>query len=217
MHKSAERGEPEWLAMLIQQHRLIRDFFVAVEEAGGESRRRAFTSLVRLLCCHETIEEEVVHPFFRGLVAGGAEFVRDRLAEEKRIKQSLVRLETMGPAHQKFPSLLRRLRVEVVEHCRHEEQHEFGQLLRRMPSEFDARLTAVLKAAAVVTPTHPHPGVESVEEHLELGPMYAVLDRMRDGVEKGKAAGAPRVTRACDGHGRPVTNRRGRLRGRQSP
>jgi hypothetical protein len=151
-----------------------------VESATGDARAAAFHRLVKLLAVHETAEEQVVHPLTRLHVQGGEEIVAYRLAEEHEAKEILASLEDMGPHAPEFPRLLAQFRVSVLEHAAKEEAYEFRYLRRDVPAAQLSALTPVVKAAAAMAPTRPHPGVESATANTLLGPALSLFDRTRD-------------------------------------
>ncbi|GII86874.1 hemerythrin [Sphaerisporangium siamense] len=183
--KATERTDDgDVVDLLLRRHALIRDLFDEVERAGAEERPGAFRRLVRLLAVHETVEEEIVHPYARHAIDGGDEVVDDRLAEENEAKQLLMDLDKHGPGAPDFLERLALLRGAVTAHARSEERYEFTQLRARTTPAQRRALAAGLKAAEAVAPTHPHPGVESATENLLLGPPVALMDRVRDAIRR---------------------------------
>ncbi|MFG2352480.1 hemerythrin domain-containing protein [Streptomyces sp. NPDC048521] len=177
------------VALLMRQHGDIRNLFDEVERSEGEERRDAFRRLVRLLAVHETAEEEVVHPFVRRAVSGGAQVVEDRLAEEKAAKETLSVLDEMDTDDPTFMPQLMKLRTDVQEHARAEERYEFSHIRRSTDVTNLAAMAKAVKAAEAMAPTRPHPGVESGAANVALGPVAALMDRTKDAVRK--AMGPP--------------------------
>ncbi|MFJ4778112.1 hemerythrin domain-containing protein [Streptomyces sp. NPDC088762] len=172
------------VALLMRQHGDIRNLFDEVEAAAGDERRDAFHRLVRLLAVHETAEEEVVHPFVRRAVPGGAEVVEDRLAEEEAAKEALVVLEDLDTNDPTFMPRFMKLRTDVQEHARAEERYEFTLIRRSTDVATLATMAKAVKAAEAMAPTRPHPGVESAAANMALGPLAALMDRTKDAVRK---------------------------------
>jgi iron-sulfur cluster repair protein YtfE (RIC family) len=166
--------------LLIEQHMQIRDLFLEVEAATGDTRREAFHRLVKLLAVHETAEEQLVRPLTRLSVDGGNQIADDRLAEEHDAKETLVALEEMGPHAPEFTRLLSQLRAAVLEHAAKEEAYEFRYLRQDVPAIQLRALVPVVKAAAAIAPTRPHPGVESATANTVLGPVLSLFDRTKD-------------------------------------
>ena len=172
------------VALLKQQHGEIRNLFDKVEKTAGDARRDAFQDLVRMLAVHETAEEEVVHPYTRRMVDGGAGVADDRLEEERQAKELLSELDGMDTDDADFMPSLLKLRMAVMEHARAEERYEFAHLLRTADEKQLATMAKAVKAAESTAPTHPHPGVETGAKNAALGPVAAVADRARDAVRK---------------------------------
>ncbi|MEU9313640.1 hemerythrin domain-containing protein [Streptomyces sp. NPDC048256] len=172
------------VALLVRQHGDIRNLFDEVEASTGEERRDAFRRLVRLLAVHETAEEEVVHPFARRALAGGAQVVEDRLAEERAAKETLAALDDLDTDDPKFMPQLMKLRKDVQEHARAEERYEFTHIRRSTDVTGLAAMAKAVKAAEAMAPTRPHPGVESAKANMALGPVAALMDRTKDAVRK---------------------------------
>ncbi|UCM91231.1 hemerythrin domain-containing protein [Streptomyces marincola] len=184
MAHADETRDEDVVALLTHQHGEIRNLFDEVERARGDDRRDAFRRLVRMLAVHETAEQEVVHPYARGLFDGGDGVVADRLAEEKEAKETLARLDGMDPESPEFLAGLRALRMDVMEHARAEERYEFLQLRRRADPERLVTLAKAVRAAEATAPTRPHPAVQGAAANLAAGPVAALMDRTRDAVRK---------------------------------
>lgn len=176
--------EDDVIDLLLRQHAMIRDLFAEVQESTGEARQEAFTRLVRLLAVHETAEEEVVHPYARRVQQGGEQIVEDRLREERAAKELLSLMDERGAGDPEFLENLDRLRIAVTEHARAEERYEFVQLRAHTSKKDRQRMAAAVKAASALAPTHPHPGVESATKNLLVGTPTAMMDRVRDIIQK---------------------------------
>ena len=172
--------EHDVVDLLIEQHMQIRGLFLEVEAASGGARHEAFQRLVRLLAVHETAEEQVVRPLTRLSVDGGNQIADARLAEEHDAKQTVATLEQIGPDAPEFLQLLDQLRMDVLDHASKEEAYEFRYLRRNVPAAQLRALTAMVKAAAAIAPTHPHPGVESATANTLAGPALSLFDRTKD-------------------------------------
>ncbi|MFD7133493.1 hemerythrin domain-containing protein [Streptomyces sp. NPDC059894] len=151
----SERSDVVWL--LMEQHARIRRLFEEVARAGGEERRRAFQDLVRLLAVHETVEEEIVHPFVRRHLRGGARLAGRRIAEEARAGRALARLDAVDPDSPAFPGLLAALHRDVLAHAAAEERYEFPRLDQVADGGGLATLAHAVRAADALVPTRPHP------------------------------------------------------------
>lgn len=167
------------IELLVRQHGELRELFAEVETAKGAERADAFRRLVRLLAVHETAEEEIVHPAARH-GEGGDAIVDARVAEERRAKELLVTMDKIGPEAEGFDTLLVQLRDDVLAHAEHEERDEFPRLRAEYDGDRLRAMAKAVRAAEMIAPTRPHPGVESPAANMLLGPPIAVFDRARD-------------------------------------
>ncbi|MEW9552234.1 hemerythrin domain-containing protein [Nonomuraea sp. NPDC050783] len=172
--------ETDVIELLLAQHGMIRNLFDEVEQATAEQRAEAFTRLVRLLAVHETAEEEIVHPYARGKIEGGADVVDDRLAEEHEAKELLQQMDQAGPEDPDFLKNLLTLRAAVEAHARSEERYEFNKIVAHTTEAERRAMGAGVKAAEAMAPTHPHPGTESATKNVLVGTPVAMMDRARD-------------------------------------
>lgn len=169
------------VALLIDQHRRIRELFAAVSDGAAEDRQQRFEELRRLLAVHETAEEMVVHPRAR-LGEGGHSVVDARLTEEHAAKEALSELDGMRVTDAGFDARFEKLRTAVLAHADKEEAEEFPLLLSDTDEKTRATMAAAVLAAEAIAPTHPHPGVESATANFVVGPMASLVDRTRDAV-----------------------------------
>jgi hemerythrin superfamily protein len=174
--------------LLRAQHARIRDLFDEVMHSDGREREDAFRQLVRLLAIHETAEEEIIHPAARRL-PGGDGIVDDRLAEEREAKELLSELDGMDIDDPRFLKSVDKLRMDVLTHARAEERYEFDRLKDQFSPTQLKGFAAAVRAAQATAPTHPHPGVESASKNMLVGPMAAVVDRVRDMIRDARDKG----------------------------
>ncbi|GGO61312.1 hemerythrin [Nonomuraea cavernae] len=179
--------ETDVVDLLVAQHVMIQDLFDEVERASAGRRYESFTRLVRLLAVHETIEEQIVHPYARLVLHDGDAVVDERLTEEREAKELLRDLDRTGPDARGFETRLAALRAAVTEHARNEERVEFPRLRATTSVAQRRALAAWVKAAAALAPTHPHPGIESAVTNMVLGAPIAMMDRARDLIRQAMA------------------------------
>jgi hemerythrin superfamily protein len=165
-----------------RQHDTIRRLFDDVEAAAPAGRAAAFQPLVRLLAVHETAEEMVVHPAARRAETGN-EVVALRVGEEDEAKQLLADLEQMGVDDPGFDRALAAFERAVLDHAEREEDEEFPLLYEVHDEDVLRRMTAQLKVAEGMAPTHPHPhGPDGAIGNLVVGPFVSMVDRVRDAI-----------------------------------
>jgi hemerythrin superfamily protein len=174
------RTADDVISEILQDHSEIKQLFTEVERSDGGAKRDAFQQLLGKLAVHETAEEEVVHPAVRRT---STEVVEQRLSEESKGKDLLHQLEEMGVEDARFQDTFATLEQEVLRHAEREEQEELP-LLRRSVNEDELRAMArMFRAAENTAPTHPHPhSPESATGNLLVGPVVAIVDRVRDAI-----------------------------------
>ncbi|MEV0145598.1 MULTISPECIES: hemerythrin domain-containing protein [unclassified Nonomuraea] len=185
-HRPETMEETDVIDLLLAQHAMIRDMFDEVEKASPQERGEAFTRLVRLLAVHETAEEEIVHPYARKVIDGGEGVADERLAEEREAKELLQQMDKDGPDAPDFLERLAVLRAAVTAHARSEERYEFAKLRAGTSPAERRAMSAGVKAAEAMAPTHPHPGVESATKNVLVGTPTAMMDRIRDVIRQAK-------------------------------
>jgi hypothetical protein len=175
---ATDAEQDDAVVFLISQHVAIRELFAEAAGAQGDARAAAFERLVRLLAVHETAEQQVLRPVTRAAIEGGEAIADARIAEERKAKEMLVELESIGPDGLEFAGLLDRLRVVVLAHAHNEEAEEFPYL--REQGQTREPMTAMIRMSEAIAPTHPHPSVNSATAHTLTGPVVSMFDRARD-------------------------------------
>ena len=96
----------------------------AVESASGDARRDAFAQLVEKLKAHEAAlqEQQVVHPLTTEL--GDADEADALEAEESAAEKAIKELEGLDVDSPEFEAGFARLRSDVLEQAREEEERE---------------------------------------------------------------------------------------------
>lgn len=155
-----------------------------MEQAPPDKVEEAFGRLTRMLCVHETAEEEIVHPYARRKLDNGPGVVADRLTEENRAKRLLLDLHRAGVDDARFWEGLAELRTAVMEHAHSEERDEFARLRERTSEAERRAMAAAVRVAESLAPTRPHPGTESAAANLLLATPLAVADRARELIRK---------------------------------
>ncbi len=170
------------VGFLKQQHEQIKGLLMSVLAKEGSERQAAFLELRRLLAVHETAEEEIVHPAARRARAVGDEVVTARLREENDAKRALIELEKLDVNSAEFDVKFRKLRTAVLNHAESEETEEFEKLNDELNADQLRRMRKAVQVAEAVSPTRPHPGVESATANMLVGPFASLMDRARDAI-----------------------------------
>ncbi|RDI67783.1 hemerythrin domain-containing protein [Nocardia pseudobrasiliensis] len=168
------------VALLMARHSRIKDLLDRLR-AGDGQRAALFDELVRTFAAHEYSEHQVAHPAAREL--GVPDDVVDQLmAEENRLEQALSDLCARGLDDPTFEVDLGEFAGAVIVHCAQEEQQEYTTMVTAPPQRL-RELGAALLEAEAAAPTRPHPVARrSGFARLFVAPVFAILDRARDGM-----------------------------------
>jgi len=172
------------VSFLKSQHQQIKAGFEHVLAASGEERKQAFMHLRQLMAVHETAEEEVVHPVARKALAAGEGLIQQRLDEENEAKKVLTELEHLDVSSIEFETKFNTLNQAVLKHAEAEESTEFDVLKNKLDEDKLLRMGRAFAFAEKVAPTRAHAGVESQAANLLAGPFLAMVDRVRDALNK---------------------------------
>jgi hemerythrin superfamily protein len=173
---------------VLEDHERFRRLFADFEQATGGQRSELWQALVRGLAVHETAEEEIVHPQVRRLVDGGDDIVDERLAEEDAAKKELADLEKLGADDDEFESRVRAFMEKVFSHADAEEGEELPALRTAADDDTRRRMAKIYHMAKTVAPTHAHKmAPESATGNVLIGPVVALMDRVRDAIRDAMA------------------------------
>ena len=178
MSKNSSASTPaiDVVDYLTAQHEAIKTLFVETLDAGdADTQREAFTRLRTMLAVHETAEEMFVHPRARRKLEEAGAVIDARLTEEHDSKVVLQKLENIPHGSAEFSKTLIHLQAAVLKHAELEETEEFTLLRDELDATELRKLTAAVKVAESIAPTHPHPGVE-----IEPGELRRRTDRVVD-------------------------------------
>jgi hemerythrin superfamily protein len=168
------------VAMIRQQHTMIRQLFDGVQQAAPSEREEAFLPLGRLLAVHETAEEEIVYPSLRDTAS---DVVEARKAEEDEAKKAIADLEKTDPASDEFATKLAAIRQAVEAHAEQEEATVLPLLAAQEDPERREKMASAFATAEKMAPTHAHAGApESAAGNMLVGPFVAMVDKVRDAI-----------------------------------
>jgi predicted Zn-ribbon and HTH transcriptional regulator len=180
--QAIEQPDGDVIAILLEQHRRIRELFTHVKRAGAERKQQAFDELRVLLAAHETAEEMVLRPV--SCQDAGAAVAGARNQEEREATRMLAVLEAMGVSSAEFDRTFAEFEQAVLDHAEREEQEEFPPVRARESQSTLVGMGAVLRAAEMTAPTHPHPSTAgSPIAQWAVGPWASVIDRARDAIK----------------------------------
>lgn len=180
--RSLDLAEDDVVRVLLDQHDRIRSLFSTLfTDDQREVRSRTFLELRTLLVVHETVEQLVLRPVSEPLTPPG--LANRRSLEEKEATMLLAELEDMDVGCEEFDQRLAQLESVVMGHARAEEAEELGPVLEHCSDQDRKDLGRRVLAAERLAPTRPHPALAgSPERERTLGPVAALVDRIRDAV-----------------------------------
>lgn len=177
-----EQPHGDVIAILLEQHRRIRELFTHVKRAEGGLKQQAFDELRVLLAAHETAEEMVLRPV--SCMDAGAAVAEARNQEEREATRMLAVLEAMDVSSAEFDREFTEFEQAVTDHAEHEEQEEFPAVRARESQATLVGMGMVLRAAEMTGPTHPHPSTAgSPIAQWMVGPWASMMDRARDAIK----------------------------------
>jgi hypothetical protein len=180
--QAIEQPHGDVITILLEQHQRIRELFTDVTRAGGSRKQLAFDELRILLAVHETAEEMVLRPV--SCQDAGAAVAGARNQEEREATRMLAVLEAMGVSSAEFDRTFAEFEQAVLDHAEREEQEEFPPVRARESQSTLVGMGAVLRAAEMTAPTHPHPSTAgSPIAQWAVGPWASVIDRARDAIK----------------------------------
>jgi hypothetical protein len=167
--------------LLEHQHNEIRRLLGEVGDATDDEHRQAgFNELRALIAVHETAEEIVVRPVTRREVSDGEAIADARFEEENHGKVALAELEGLDTTSQEFSDLFAVFRKDIETHAKHEEELEFPALRDALDEATLRSMGEHIQRAESVAPTHPHPTATTTAANVVVGPLAAMVDRVRD-------------------------------------
>lgn len=180
--QAIEQPHGDVIAILLEQHRRIRELFTHVKRAEGGRKQQAFDELRVLLAAHETAEEMVLRPV--SWHDAGAAVAGARNREEREATWMLTALEAVNASSAEFDRMFTEFEQVVLDHAEREEQEEFPPVRARESQSTLVGMGAVLRAAEKAAPTHPHPSTAgSPIAQWTVGPWASVIDRVRDAIK----------------------------------
>ncbi|MEU0102638.1 hemerythrin domain-containing protein [Streptomyces sp. NPDC006267] len=171
------------IAELTTDHREVDELFARIESqpVGDEQRRKLVDELTKELVRHSVAEEMYLYPAVREHVEGGAGIADKELSDHAEVEQHLKELEGLAADDPQFDHLVAKLKLEVSEHVRDEENRLFPLLAASCTPEALDELGDQVRRAKKTAPTRPHPSApDTPPGNKLLGPGAGLVDRVRD-------------------------------------
>ncbi|MET8221630.1 hemerythrin domain-containing protein [Streptomyces hirsutus] len=171
------------IAELTTDHREVDELFAQIEaqQVGDPRRRELADELTIELVRHSVAEEMHLYPAVREHVEGGGEIADKELTDHAQVEQHLKDLEGLDAEDPQFNHLVAKLKLEVSEHVRDEEDRLFPLLAAACTPEVLDDLGGKIRTAKKTAPTRPHPSApDTPPGNKLLGPGTGLVDRARD-------------------------------------
>ncbi|MEU5832631.1 hemerythrin domain-containing protein [Streptomyces diacarni] len=190
------------IELLKHDHRMVEQLFRDYRAAASARQRRAVVeTLVRELSKHAALEELMVYPLAKKVLADGQQEIGEHLAEHMGVKKTLLALDQLpsaGSGSSTYPdgfeggegdarvmerttALMTELQQEIEEHVAEEEGRMLPKLRAALDQQALDELGRELEKAKQTAPTRPHPGAPDQPPGLAMAaPVAAVYDRLRD-------------------------------------
>ena len=174
-------GTEDVVSSVRADHDKVEHLLSSLDSTADTGLAEYFCQLREELVRHEVAEELIVYPAFRRNVPGGDAIADRRISEQSEAEAALARLEK----HENEPVVLRagllQLRRDVLEHAENEEREVLPALETHTKAKDLQDLGQRYRKALDSAPTHPHPHMpDTPPGNVLLGPIAAVVDRMRD-------------------------------------
>jgi hemerythrin superfamily protein len=149
-------------------HRTVEQLFARFErlraEGDAEGKRPVVASIIRELRIHAEVEEEVLYPNIRRLLADGDALAAEAFREHAEAKEALAEIEGKSPQDPDFDAKV----TTLINDVRHHVNEEESEMLPKLRSAVGASLLVALgedleaakrarEAYAAITPAPPPP------------------------------------------------------------
>ena len=152
------------------EHRTVEQLFARFEQLRGagdaEGKRSVVASIVRELRVHAEVDEEVLYPNIRRLLADGDALVAEAVQEHAEAREALAEIEAKSPQDPDFDAKVTTLINDVRHHVNEEEGEMLPKLRSAVGTPLLVGLGEDLEAAkrartgyAAPTPAPPSPAV----------------------------------------------------------
>lgn len=173
----------ELVPLLLADHQEAKRPLERFDTLPASERADAFCEITYELVRHEVAEEEVVYPALRRYADGGDDLADMRINEQAAAEELLDKMEKAGVESPEFPAMFAKLRTDVLAHADAEEKTVFPELTSNVHADELRTLGKRYDKAKKIAPTHPHPHApDTPPGNILLGPVAAVVDRIRDAV-----------------------------------
>jgi hemerythrin-like domain-containing protein len=179
-------GSNDALDLLTSDHRRAETLFSQAGTRGSEAGREGVVrQIIEELSIHAAVEEQVLYPVVRREVPDGEQLADHSIEEHQEVKETLARLEDLGPGSPEAGDLLQNLITSVRQHVQEEESRIFPMLRSTLRPETLEEMGEAITKAKKMAPTHPHPKAPSKGPGAAVaGAAAGVADKVRDALKR---------------------------------
>ncbi|MGH8890864.1 MAG: hemerythrin domain-containing protein [Acidothermaceae bacterium] len=168
--------------LLEHDHRMVEQLFRDYGAAASDAQKRGVVDImIRELAKHAALEELMVYPLAKQVLADGARETEEHLAEHMVVKKLLHQLDGMKAGDPQTDGVMSELQSAVTKHIDEEEHEMFRELRAAVDEQALDELGNEIDKAKHVAPTRPHPAAPEEPPALTMAaPIAAIYDRLRD-------------------------------------
>jgi len=127
--KSAEKNTPDAIALLTEDHKVVKqlfkDFEKLKESEGSNAKKAAIVEKIcRALTIHTQIEEEIFYPPVRALIDDD-DLMDEAEVEHAGVKELIEQLDNMEPGDDHYDAKVKVLSENVDHHVKEEHEEMF--------------------------------------------------------------------------------------------
>ena len=154
--KPRMEGVSDPAKLLIMDHQKVERIFEQIEAAKNPNQAQGLVSQLTFeLERHTEIEEQILYPFIRQEVPGGAEMMNEAEEEHAEAKTVLAEFSTLDFDSPDFAQKLKELKGLIEHHVKEEENEVFPKLGESVDAKVLNRLRGELEQAKLQTTPSP--------------------------------------------------------------
>jgi hemerythrin superfamily protein len=209
-------------SLVEREHRELEKLFKTYErirrdtprgDGATEKRQNVLRDITRMLSAHAAAEEQVLYPVVRAELPDGQRLATDALDEHQQVKEALDAIARTPLEADEFDRRLQAIILDVQHHVEKEEGEIFEKLHGWLGKDRLRALGEAFASAEQFAPTRPHPRLPQTPPfNTAAGTAAAVVDRVLDVADEGKARAAQAARAAAQSLGEAAAERMSRIR-----
>jgi hemerythrin superfamily protein len=172
------------ITILVEDHQEVKDLFSRiVASADPEERRDLADRATAELARHSVAEEMYLYPTVKDKIPEGRTLAEQEVEEHAEVERLLKELEGLPGDDASFERVFVKIRNDVLQHVREEEDELFPMLRGHLREDELVELGQRAERAKSTAPTRPHPSSPDTPPlNKLLAPGAGLVDRVRDAV-----------------------------------